>query len=165
MIFASWTMTSAGLALFLCCSVDALGLALAEWGLAVNPVKCQLLTRGDVKGNSISIAGHVVKALPPEQGLNVMGIPIRPGLTPVDVVCALTTKARKKFWANKDLLLSQAPLRYRLALLYRTVWASMAWAIGAVVPSRQSLEYLNVLRGFQGPFVPYCSLSPSAVQV
>ena len=123
--------------------VDALGEALAEWGLAVNPAKCQLLTRGDVKGNSITIAGHAIKALPADQGLSVMGIPVKPGLTPMDLVCILTTKARKKFWACKDLLQSEAPLRHRLALLYRTVWASMAWTIGAVVPSRQSLEFLN----------------------
>ena len=72
-----------------------------------------------------------------------MGIPVRPGATALDLLTALLDKARRKFWANRDLLLSSAPLRRRLHLLYRTVWASMSWIIGTITPSQHSLEFLN----------------------
>ena len=61
----------------------------------------------------------------------------------MDLVTSVVLKARKKFWASKDLLLSDAPLKRRISLLYSTVWGCMAWVVGAFLPSQQSLEFLN----------------------
>ena len=103
----------------------------------------QDLTRGDALGRQLSISGQLISAVSDDQGLSVMGLALRPGLTALDAVSQLVHKARKKFWACRDLLLSHAPLRRRIALLYRTVWGCMAWVIGAFMPSSQSLHFLN----------------------
>ena len=124
-------------------NLDAFSKILASWGLTINPSKCQLLTRGDVKGDHLSLNGVRIQAVEEDKGISVMGLPVKSSVTPFDQVSSLLTRARKNFWSNKPLLLSHAPLIKRLNLLYRTVWGSMSWILGAITPSQNSLHLLS----------------------
>ena len=116
---------------------------LATWGLFLNPRKCQLLCWGDVGTRTVQVGGYTIEANPPGDPLTVMGLPFMPGTNVADAITCLLNKGRACFWANRELLKSSAPLKCRLRLLYRTVWAAMAWAIGVFVPTRSTLETLN----------------------
>ena len=72
-----------------------------------------------------------------------MSLPLRPGIGPQDLVNSLIEKARKFFWANTSLLVSAAPLQLSLRLLYKIVWQAMAWIIGAIFPTKATLEALS----------------------
>ena len=74
-----------------------------------------------------------------------MGLPLRPGVGPQDLINSLLGRARKAFWANKGVLVTDAPLKMRIRLLYKTVWGAMAWIIGTVFPTKATLETLNTL--------------------
>ena len=122
---------------------DRLAETLQEWGLSINAAKCQLLCFGDLRGRTITIQGITVEALPQGQPMTVMGLPMMPGISPNDVLLSLLDRTRKAFWANRDLLTSSAPLKARVKLLQRTVWATISWTIGILFPTKVMLETLN----------------------
>ena len=72
-----------------------------------------------------------------------MRIPVKLGIEPGDIIIYLLSKARACFWASRDVLQSTAPLGQLLRILYKTSWQAMAWVIGAIHPTRQTLETLN----------------------
>ena len=55
--------------------VDALVATLDSRGLKINPLKGQLLTRGDTQGRTLKIFGHVLRAIPDDQGPTAVNIP------------------------------------------------------------------------------------------
>ena len=116
---------------------------LREWGLSINAAKCQLLCWGDVKGHTLTIDGCLIPKLEVNKAMTVMGLPLRPGISPNEILTSLLDRTRRAFWANKDLLTSSAKLPQKLALLRKTVWGCIAWTIGILLPTKQMLETLN----------------------
>ena len=123
--------------------LDRLVAVLAQWGLRLNSEKCLVLAWGSTRGRSLVLDGTHKEAVPADQTLTVMGIPLRPGISPQDIVTTLIARARTAFWANKELLQSTARLKDRIKLLQTTVWQAIAWVIGVVMPTQQTLQMLN----------------------
>ena len=124
-------------------TVNKLVACLQHWGLRLNVAKCQLLAWGATKGRFLRVGDETLNAVPEGDHLTIMGLPVRPGTSPHDVVNNLVGKARKCFWANQTMLQSSAPLKIRIQLLYKTVWQSMSWILGVVMPTKQTAETLN----------------------
>ena len=114
---------------------------LSEYGLSLNSRKCQLLVSPHWDGpKHISISGVRVDA---SESLGVMGLDMRVGMSMTELIGPLLSRARNKFWANKHLLRSHAPLRARLQLLERICGGAALWCVAALPPDRSSLGILN----------------------
>ena len=73
----------------------------------------------------------------------VMGVPVAPGITESTHMGALIAKARAKFYAIQDIMLSEAPLPRKMWLLDRVVWTSISWSVGAIFPTQSAISMLN----------------------
>ena len=126
--------------------VNRLISSLAEWGLSVNSAKTQVLVWGDTRGRTLMVGDSQIEAIPSDSSMTIMGLPLKPGTSPHDLISALLSRARRAFWANRELLQSSAKLRDRLKLLQTTVWQSMSWVIGTIMPTKQVSESLNAFQ-------------------
>ena len=107
---------------------------LKQYGLRINIQKSALLCYGSVGEYSITVEGTKLVAIDPkEESWTVMGIPVFPGTTEAVHMGALIAKARSKFFALQDILLSEAPLPRKLWLLDRVMWTTISWSVGQIL--------------------------------
>ncbi|CAE7662879.1 unnamed protein product [Symbiodinium sp. CCMP2456] len=120
--------------------VRQLQVVLAEYGLRLNGTKCQLLCSPHWAGTrEITIAGEVVKA---SETVEVMGLPMKVGLSICELVAPLIARARAKFWGLKHIFRAKTGIKGRLQ--------TMAKIVGNRVPE-------EVVAVFGSPY-PVCAL-------
>ncbi|CAE7726001.1 pol, partial [Symbiodinium sp. CCMP2456] len=114
---------------------------LGEYGLKLNGSKCQFLCSPHWKGRkSIVIAGETVSA---GQSVEVMGIPMRVGMTPCELVGPLLSRARAKFWTLKHIFRSKTGLKGRLQTMSTVLGGTALWCVSALPPDRSAMGLMN----------------------
>ena len=116
---------------------------LGEAGLVLQPGKCQLFCVGDVGATVLRLGEVELHALPVDQPMTLMNVPVGTGVSDVELLGFVMEKARGKFFAMKSILQSGAPLRARLRLLDTVVLGSMRWMLGGLFPAVKLQMALN----------------------
>ena len=118
--------------------------ALARWGLTVNPAKTAYYPSPHAtESGPLVLDGTPVE---PSPALEVMGIPLQVPLKPAGLLDSGLAKARKKYFANRDILEGRGPIKGRLKTLQMTVGGAALWYSAAVPPSPQALGAVNALQ-------------------
>ena len=127
---------------------------LNEYGLRLNPKKCQLYYSPYAPNHkSINVNGV---DLQPSTTMVVMGLPFKVGVTASELLGPILARARDKFWSLKHLFRANTPLFGRVKLLERVVGGTALWCIAAILPDRASLGLIN---SFQLQLVAWCMKS------
>ena len=123
---------------------DILSRTLAEWGLVANPKK----TAYYASPHATERAPLLLDNVPVESrgSLEVMGITLSVPLKPAGLMDAALAKARKKYFASRDMLECRTPLKERLKLFSSTVAGAGLWYSSAVPPSPQGMGAVNSLQ-------------------
>ena len=116
---------------------------LAKAGLVLQPRKCQLVCVGDVGSRVLRLGEVELHALPVEQPMTLMNVPVGTGVSDVELLGFVIEKARGKFFAVKPILQSGAPLCARLRLLDTVVLGCMRWMLGGLFPTVKLQMTLN----------------------
>ncbi|CAE7577241.1 unnamed protein product [Symbiodinium sp. CCMP2592] len=118
-----------------------LSIEFARYGLRMNPAKCQLYVTPNVPGeHSIVLNGSKVVAAPQ---LEVMGLPLRVGMSMYELVSPAATRARSKFWELKHILRAKGYMKNRARVMQRVVGATALWFICCVPPDKATMTALN----------------------
>ena len=124
--------------------VRQLMVVLSEYGLKLNGGKCQLLCSPHWTGpQHIMISGEKVQASPE---VEVMGLPMRVGMTASELVAPLAARARTKFWSLQHVFRSRTSLKGRLRTLAAVVGNSALWPPAAFPPDRPAMGLLNTMQ-------------------
>ena len=123
--------------------LNALVALLAEYGLFLQPKKCQLVCSGAVGGGKLRVGVDAIEPQPAGKGITVMNLPAGAGVCEMDVIVCLLDRARAKYYSIKHMLVSSAPLNKRLQLLEKVVMGCMRWIVGAVFPTAKIQQQLN----------------------
>ena len=116
--------------------VRQLMVVLSEYGLRLNGAKCQLLCSPFWTGDQhIMISGERVQAC---SEMEVMGLPMRVGMTTSELVAPLVARARSKFWSLQHVFRSKTSLR--------VVGNSVLWPLAAFPPDRPAMGLLNTMQ-------------------
>ena len=117
---------------------------LGAWGLTVNPKKTAYYASPHATGRSaLTLEGLRIE---PRESLEVMGIALSVPLRPASLMDAGLAKARKKYFASKNMLECRTPLKERLKLFASTVGGAALWYSSAAPPSPQALGAANSLQ-------------------
>ena len=119
---------------------------LGKFGLRINIPKSALLCYGMVGESHITVDGVKLEATDlTKESWTVMGVPVAPGTTEAAYMGALIAKARSKFFAVQDIMLSEAPLPRKMSmwLMDRVVWTAISWSVGAIYPTQSAISMLN----------------------
>ena len=116
---------------------------LRDFGLGIQPKKCQLFTMGDVKGTGVVIGADRILPLGKDEPITVLNIPLHPNRMDMGMLEAMINKARMKLSAIKDILSGQGNYGMKIKLLESTVLGSMRWALGVVYPNQTVQQELN----------------------
>ena len=120
---------------------------LSKFGLRINIQKSALLCYGKVGDYRITVGGVKLDGIDlKRETWTVMGVPVFPGVTEAAHMGALIGKARAKFFAIQDILLSEAPLPRKLWLLDRVVWTAISWSVGAIYPTQSAVAMLKAFQ-------------------
>ena len=123
---------------------DILSGTLAKWGLVVNPKKTAYYAsphateKGPIRLGEVKVESR--------EALEVMGITLSVPLKPAGLMDAALAKARKKYFASRDMLECRTPLKERLKLFASTVAGAALWYSSAVPPSPQGMGAVNSLQ-------------------
>ena len=117
---------------------------LAEWGMRVNPSKCQVYATPFVKETGPLQVGPLTVGK--DEKLDVMGIPFRAGISPKEAMQVVFNRTKKKFWALQHLFRAKTSLGGRLKLLQRVLGGTSLWCVSAFVPDQNALKAINVLQ-------------------
>ena len=121
--------------------VRQLMVVLAEYGLRLNGGKCQLLCSPHWHGaRHVQIAEETVKA---SADIEVMGLPMRVGMSASELVAPLIGRARDKYWSLQHIFRARSRLRGRLRTLAAVVGNSVLWPLAAFPPDKSALGLLN----------------------
>ncbi|CAE6963578.1 unnamed protein product [Symbiodinium sp. CCMP2592] len=124
--------------------VRQLMVVLEEFGLKLNGSKCQLLCSPHWKGEkAIWIAGSRVEASPE---VEVMGLPMRVGMTMSELVAPLVARARSKFWSMHHVFRSKTSLKGRLQTLATAVGNAALWCLSSFPPEKPAMGMLNTMQ-------------------
>ena len=135
----AWKHSIQGLQRF----VDKLLPILAEFGLVVQPTKCKLLCLRGSRARPLLLDGKELHAMPEDEVLNVMNLPLGLACTEQRILEAMIDKARGKFYGVSHILCSNAPLTARLKVLNAVVFGAIRWCLGVLVPTPQAQQLLN----------------------
>ncbi|CAE7811116.1 mcm9 [Symbiodinium sp. KB8] len=118
--------------------------SLATWGLMVNPKK----TAYYASPHATERGALILDQVPVESrtSLEVMGVALSVPLKPAGLMDAALAKARKKYFASRDMLECRTPLKERLKLFSSTVAGAGLWYAAAVPPSPQGMGAVNSLQ-------------------
>ena len=118
--------------------------SLAAWGLMVNPKK----TAYYASPHATERRALILDQIPVESrtSLEVMGVALSVPLKPAGLMDAALAKARKKYFASRDMLECRTPLKERLKLFSSTVAGAGLWYAAAVPPSPQGMGAVNSLQ-------------------
>ena len=117
---------------------------LAEWGMKVNPAKCQVYATPFVKNSEVLKVG--VLEVQPDTTLDVMGIPFHAGITPRAAMQVVFARTKNKFWANQHLFRAKTSLAGRLRLMQKVLGGTSLWCVSAFIPDRAALKAINILQ-------------------
>ena len=121
--------------------VRQLMVVLAEYGLKLNGGKCQLLCSPYWHGpHCLHVAGEKVVA---SGELEVMGLPMRVGMTTSELVAPLVSRGRDRFWSLKHIFRTRSRLKGRLRTLATVVGNAVLWPLAAFPPDRAAMGMLN----------------------
>ncbi|CAE7305768.1 unnamed protein product, partial [Symbiodinium necroappetens] len=123
---------------------DILSGTLAEWGLMVNPKKTAYYASPHATEQGPLLLDKV--AVKSRESLEVMGIALSVPLKPAGLMDAALAKARKKYFASRDMLECRTPLKERLKLFSSTVAGAALWYSAAAPPSPQGMGAVNSLQ-------------------
>ena len=126
---------------------------LQEYGLVINPKKCQLYCSPFHRGaRHIRIQGVEVRAA---DELHVLGLTFKVGITPSEMLAPLITKTKSKFWGGlRHMLRAKTPLKGRMQMMERILGGTVLWPLAALPMDSSSLGLINNL---QLPVVHRCS--------
>ncbi|CAE7752980.1 pol [Symbiodinium sp. CCMP2456] len=114
---------------------------LRMYGLTINISKCQMYCGPRCKGaRSICVEGQSSQC---SSHLEVMGLQFHVGVTAMEMVTALATKARGRFWEIQHVLRSKGGLSRRISTMQRTAGQAAMWCLGALAPDSGAMGYLN----------------------
>ena len=121
--------------------VEAYAKQLSKYGLSINLGKCQLYCAPRCPGGrSLRLDDVVLEASP---HLEVMGLQFKVGVTVMELITPLATKARDRFWEIKHVLCSKGELSKRIRTMQRTAAQAGLWCLSALPPDPGGLGYLN----------------------
>ena len=128
-----------------CCAmksrVEELVGHLSNFGLSLNPQKCQLYVSKNVKdGDEIQVCDTVIKA---SKVMEVMGITMYVGITIYDLISPLTSRARAKFWELRHIFRCKSGMKGRVRVLQRVVGATALWCLCSFPPDAAAMSLLN----------------------
>ena len=124
--------------------VRQLMVVLSEYGLKLNGAKSQLLCSPFWTGaQHIMVSGEKVQA---SSELEVMGLPMRVGMTTSELIAPLVARARSKFWSLQHVFRSRTSLRGRLRTLATVVGNSALWPLAAFPPDRPAMGLMNTMQ-------------------
>ena len=121
--------------------VSQLATVMKQWGLELNPDKCQAYVSPHARsGQSIVIEGQ---RLSPQPCLDVMGLNLSVTATASETIAPLIAKARGAFWSMKHVLCRKASIHKRLQVLDTVVGGCLLWCCAALMPDVQALGLVN----------------------
>ena len=115
---------------------------LQEFGLTINPKKCQLYCSPFHNGKRTArIQGVLLHAA---EELHILGMTFRVGATPSETIAPLLAKARAKFWGDlRHLLRAKTPIGGRIRLMERVLGGTVLWPLAALPMDAASLGLIN----------------------
>ncbi|CAE7294318.1 unnamed protein product [Symbiodinium sp. CCMP2592] len=124
--------------------VRQLMVVLFEYGLKLNGGKCQLLCSPHWHGDKhVWIAGERVEAV---EELEVMGLPMKVGMTTSGLVSPLLARARDKFWSLHHIFRARTQLKGRMKSLATAIGNSVLWCVAAFPPDRAAMGLMNTMQ-------------------
>ncbi|CAE7842015.1 pol [Symbiodinium necroappetens] len=114
---------------------------LQKYGLSINLAKCQLYCAPRCSGARLIRLGEAVLEASPH--LEVMGLQFKVGVTTMELLTPLATKARNRFWEIRHILCSKGGLSKRIRTMQRTAAQAGLWCLSALPPDPGGLGYLN----------------------
>ena len=123
--------------------LNALLPLLGEFGLFVQPLKCQLLSSKITTRGFVVIDGKQLHPVPQGEPIMIMNLPVGFESTERHVLEHLLDRARNKFHGISHILCSRAPLHSRMRVLRTVVFGVISWVVGALFPSRQLQLMVN----------------------
>ena len=118
--------------------------ALRGWGLKVNPKKTAYYASPYVTEKGPLIVDNV--PVEPSSSLEIMGIALQVPLKPSSLLDSGLAKARRKYFACRQVLECRGPLKERLKTFRAAVGGAALWYSAAVPPSPQALGAVNTLQ-------------------
>ena len=98
---------------------------------------------GKVGPKHIVVGDRRLQALPENEPLIVMGLPIGPRVTGAEVMETLLEKVRRAFQSRWAMFHSRADVQHKLRLLDRVCFGSISWVVGTLFPSAAISKMLN----------------------
>ena len=124
--------------------IQAYARHLQDYGLSINLEKCQLYCAPRCVGASkIRLGGAELSASPT---LEVMGLHFKIGVTVMELIAPLATKARNRFWEIRHILCSKGGLSKRIRTMQRTAAQAGLWCLSALPPESGGLGYMNAVQ-------------------
>ena len=118
--------------------------ALSKWGLTVNPKKTVFYASPySTEGDRINLSGMEVQTSPT---FEVMGVHLSIPMKPSALMDTGMAKARKKYFATRDVLECRGPLKKRLQVFQTTVGGAALWYSAAATPAPQAMGALNTMQ-------------------
>ena len=114
---------------------------LRKYGLSINLGKCQLYCAPRCFGGRVLRLGEA--ALEASPHLEVMGLQFKVGVTTMELLTPLATKARNRFWEIRHILCSKGGLSQRIRTMQRTAAQAGLWCLSAIPPDPGGLGYMN----------------------
>ena len=94
----------------------------------------------------LKLGDFVLEALPGDEALTLMHVPVGISVSDVQLLGFIIEKARSKFFGMKEIPQSKASLKARLGLMDKILLERMRWMLGCLFPTAKLQEMLN---GFQ----------------
>ena len=113
---------------------------LSQWGLRVNPCKCQMYVSPYAEPGVLAVDGVEV---PQAEVLEVMGVNFSVKASCCELMQPVLAKARRKFWADQAVICGPGSLAARIRYFDRVVTGSALWCSSAILPDRQALMMVN----------------------
>ena len=118
--------------------------ALLEWGLTVNPKKTAFYASPHShEAPVINLDGVQVES---SKTFEVMGVHLCVRLKPAALMDTGMAKARKKYFATRDVLECRGPLKKRLQVFQSMVGGAAPWYASAATPTPQAMGALNTMQ-------------------
>ena len=110
-------------------------------GPQAEPCKVRPLTFPQHEGpRRLVVQGESLDAAP---SLNIMGVSFKVGASVTELLTPIWEKGKRKFWALKRFLCSDAPLKSTLSLFHKVIGGAMLWCVAVFSPEARALETLN----------------------
>ena len=117
---------------------------LHRWGLTVNPKKTVFYSSPHASSTPLINLGDL--QVRSSEALEVMGIKFAVPFKPAAVMDTGMAKARKKYYACRDVLECRGPIKKRLQVFRSAVGGAALWYAAAATPNVQAMGALNTMQ-------------------